>query len=41
MPGSCRRTSGRYYEASQFAEPQTQLQTLATAYTQGRRIPIQ
>jgi cytochrome c-type biogenesis protein CcsB len=26
---------GRYYEASQFAEPQTQLQTLATAYTQG------
>ena len=26
---------GRYYEASQFSEPQTQLQTLATAYTQG------
>jgi cytochrome c-type biogenesis protein CcsB len=26
---------GRYYEASQFSEPQTHLQTLATAYTQG------
>jgi hypothetical protein len=26
---------GRYYEASRFAEPQTQLQTLATAYGKG------
>jgi cytochrome c-type biogenesis protein CcsB len=26
---------GRYYDESQFASPQTQLQTLATAYTKG------